>query len=128
MELTIDLPPEMLQRLEEEAARNGRTVSEQLQSVLERSLSGPRWKSSKKRASTDFLAGIPRGTPEDAIALAEAQGVKPVEQLEDLMGDFWPEDESVDEFLEARKRWHLEAGPDFPEDEAKRKKRRRPLA
>lgn len=32
--------------------------------------------------------------------LARQQGVKPVRSIEDLKGDFWPEDESVDEFLE----------------------------
>jgi hypothetical protein len=31
--------------------------------------------------------------------LAREQGVKPVEDPNDLKGDFWPEDESVDEFL-----------------------------
>lgn len=40
--------------------------------------------------------------------LAEVQGVSPVENFEDLLGDFWPEDESVDDFLEARERWRRE--------------------
>ena len=31
--------------------------------------------------------------------LAEEQGVKPVQRFEDLLGDFWPEDESIDDFL-----------------------------
>ena len=31
--------------------------------------------------------------------LARRQGVKPIERIEDLQGDFWPEEESVDEFL-----------------------------
>jgi len=34
--------------------------------------------------------------------LASEQGVKPVENPNDLLGDFWPEDESIDDFL----RWH----------------------
>lgn len=33
--------------------------------------------------------------------LAEERGVEPVERLEDLVSGFWPEDESVDEFLAA---------------------------
>ena len=33
--------------------------------------------------------------------LAEEQGVEPVERIEDLGAGFWPEDESVDEFLAA---------------------------
>ena len=32
--------------------------------------------------------------------LARRQGVKPVRSIEDLQGDFWPEEESVDDFLE----------------------------
>jgi hypothetical protein len=31
--------------------------------------------------------------------LAAEQGVKPVENPDDLKGDFWPEDESIDDFL-----------------------------
>jgi hypothetical protein len=40
--------------------------------------------------------------------LADAQGVSPVDNFDDLLGDFWPEDESVDDFLEARERWRRE--------------------
>ena len=32
--------------------------------------------------------------------LAKQQGVGPVRSIEDLKGNFWPEDESVDEFLD----------------------------
>ena len=35
-----------------------------------------------------------------AWELARQQGVKPIKSIKDLQGDFWPEDESVDEFLE----------------------------
>ena len=35
-----------------------------------------------------------------AWELAKQQGVGPVRSIEDLKGDFWPEEESVDEFLE----------------------------
>ncbi|HEV2948865.1 MAG TPA: hypothetical protein VGX70_15945 [Gemmataceae bacterium] len=31
--------------------------------------------------------------------LAKEQGVKPIENPDDLLGDFWPEDESIDDFL-----------------------------
>ena len=31
--------------------------------------------------------------------LAAEQGVKPVENPDELLGDFWPEDESIDDFL-----------------------------
>ena len=32
--------------------------------------------------------------------LLRQKGVKPLQSIKDLQGDFWPEDESVDEFLE----------------------------
>lgn len=32
--------------------------------------------------------------------LARQQGVKPIKKIAELQGDFWPEDESVDAFLE----------------------------
>jgi len=31
--------------------------------------------------------------------MAVASGVKPCNKLEDLVGDFWPEDESIDDFI-----------------------------
>lgn len=34
-----------------------------------------------------------------AWELARQQGVKPVQSIKELQGDFWPEEESVDEFL-----------------------------
>jgi hypothetical protein len=33
--------------------------------------------------------------------LADEQGIEPVERLEDLVSGFWPDDESVDDFLAA---------------------------
>ena len=41
--------------------------------------------------------------------LAREQGVSPVASFNDLLGDFWPEDESIEDFLAARERWHREA-------------------
>jgi hypothetical protein len=34
-----------------------------------------------------------------AWELAKRQGVKPIQNMEDLRGDFWPEEESIDDFL-----------------------------
>lgn len=31
--------------------------------------------------------------------LAKQQGVEPIRSIKDLQGDFWPEEESMDEFL-----------------------------
>lgn len=35
----------------------------------------------------------------DVQALARQQGVEPVQDPDVLRGDFWPEDESIDDFL-----------------------------
>ncbi|MDQ3548502.1 MAG: hypothetical protein M3439_06740 [Chloroflexota bacterium] len=40
--------------------------------------------------------------------LAREQGVKPVNNLADLRADFWPEDESVDEFVATIREWRRE--------------------
>lgn len=37
--------------------------------------------------------------------LALEQGVKPIAGLDSLRADFWPEDESIDDFLEAVQAW-----------------------
>jgi hypothetical protein len=34
--------------------------------------------------------------------------VKPVDRFEQLLGDFWPEEESADDFLAAVRDWRLE--------------------
>jgi len=38
-------------------------------------------------------------TPTHLLHLAEEQGVRPASDFESLLGDFWPEDENVDEFI-----------------------------
>ena len=55
-------------------------------------------------------------TPEQRAAWArvlkqiEEQGIKPMtEEKLDAMAGVWPEDEEVDEFLEARERWRNES-------------------
>jgi hypothetical protein len=43
--------------------------------------------------------------PTDLATLAAAQGVTPIDRLEDLLGNFWPEDEQVEDFLTAIEAW-----------------------
>ncbi len=40
--------------------------------------------------------------------LAMEQGVKPASDFESLLGDFWPEDESADDFISAVRQWRRE--------------------
>jgi hypothetical protein len=42
--------------------------------------------------------------------LAARQGVTPVIDPDDLLGDFWPEDERADDFIAAVRRWRREGG------------------
>jgi hypothetical protein len=44
----------------------------------------------------------------DLDALAEAQGVEPIGDIDELVADFWPEDESVEDFMAAVRRWRDE--------------------
>ncbi len=48
--------------------------------------------------------------------LAKQQGVGPIRSIKDLQGDFWPEDESVDDFLAwLRKTRQEDQGRSIPE-------------
>jgi len=125
MTLTLELPPEIMRRLEKEAARRGQTVSEYARAVLEQDLAPPALPSPDVEALANLFVGIPRRSAEDLIALAREQGVKPVERFEDLLGDFWPEDESVDDFLEARRQWQREGATGFPYDPPKKRAARK---
>jgi hypothetical protein len=62
------------------------------------------------------FAGMPRRSRAELHELALKQVVKPIERFEDLLGDFWPEDESVEEFLEARRRGWRDDGPASTEE------------
>ncbi|MBT3269020.1 hypothetical protein HN371_17870 [Candidatus Poribacteria bacterium] len=44
----------------------------------------------------------------DLDTLAREQGVGPVVNFDDLLGDFWPEDETADEFIATVRRWRRE--------------------
>jgi hypothetical protein len=46
--------------------------------------------------------------PADLEALAVSQGAPLAACFEDLLGDFWPEDESADEFNTAVREWRRE--------------------
>lgn len=43
--------------------------------------------------------------PTDLATLAANQGVTRIERPQDLLGDFWPEDEQVEDFLAAVEAW-----------------------
>ena len=46
----------------------------------------------------------------DLETLAAQQGIKPIADPRELHGDFWPEDDSIDEFMAAVRQWRREGG------------------
>ena len=44
----------------------------------------------------------------DLEILAKQQGITPINNFDGLLGDFWPEDESADEFISAVREWRRE--------------------
>lgn len=40
--------------------------------------------------------------------MAHAQGVTPIQSIEELSADFWPETESLDEFITTVRKWRSE--------------------
>lgn len=47
-------------------------------------------------------------TQAEVEALAAQLGVKPITNPQELRGDFWPEDETADEFIATIRRWRRE--------------------
>src|SRR5262245_56558936 len=84
--------------LQHEAARRGQSVEAVAAAALEERF-GPPAAAGIPEAVHALFEGLPRRSPADLLALADAQGVKPAERFEDLLGDFWPEDETCDEFI-----------------------------
>ncbi|MGB9178863.1 MAG: hypothetical protein WCB68_06390 [Pyrinomonadaceae bacterium] len=54
----------------------------------------------RKRPARDIEAAR-----EELERLAARQGVKPITDIDELYGDFWPEDEDVDEFIRTVREW-----------------------
>jgi hypothetical protein len=94
-QLTLTLSSDLERRLSEEAEKHGQAVEEYARTVLEAGVA------SAKAPDGDPYAGLPRRSPEELDALARAQGVPLVIDVDDLVGVFWPDDESCDEFIAA---------------------------
>jgi hypothetical protein len=55
---------------------------------------------------------LPQRPPEELDALAQAQGAPLAVNFDDLIGDFWPEDETCDDFIATIRQWRREgSGP-----------------
>jgi len=47
----------------------------------------------------------------DPDNLAADQEVEPTGDFDELLGDFWPENEGADEFVAVLRRWRRDEGP-----------------
>jgi len=98
MTLTIELPEELEQQLRAAAAAEGKDPADFARAALEEKLAAVR----------DPYAGLPRRSWAELEALARAQGAPLAARFEDLLGDFWPEDETADEFIATLREWRRE--------------------
>ena len=97
--LSIEVTPELERRLKAEARRRGQSVEGAAFAILEETLTAAEGAPAIPSQVATLFEGLPRRKPNDLLALAEAQGVKPVARFEDLLGDFWPDDETCDQFI-----------------------------
>lgn len=97
MTIMIELSGALEERLQQEAAIRGVSEADYALGVLESTLVAP---------DTFEPCRSPRRPAAELSALALQQGIKPVERLEDLMGEPGAaEGLDVDAFLNARRDW-----------------------
>ena len=97
--MEIDLNENAHKKLEKLAKDQGRPVADVLNGLLCGESVPASNGDGSSNASTDF-----HDSDTDLDQLISSQGVAP-QRFDDLVGDFWPEAESVDDFLSARKGW-----------------------
>jgi hypothetical protein len=87
----------------EKATERSQTAVEYLRDLIEAAL--PAQSGEEPVPAWEVL---PRRAPEELDALALSQGAPLAAKFEDLIGDFWPEDESCDEFIATIREWRRE--------------------
>ena len=103
MTLTIELSPELEERLEQAAAQHGQAAAEYARRVLEEQL-----REESSPSPGDPWAGLPRRPWSEVIDQAREQGAPLSANVDDLAGKFWPEDETCDEFIATVRQWRRE--------------------
>jgi hypothetical protein len=96
--LLIELSPAVEALLKEEAAERSLEVADFARILIETGLNQA-ITLSDARSIAALFEGLPQRTPADLEALARAQGVCPLQRVEELAGTFWPEEESCDQFI-----------------------------
>jgi hypothetical protein len=114
--LKIDLTPEMEHRLKRTAEERGQAAADCARTLLEEKLAEVTSARSAdaQPESPDPWAGLPRRAPEELDALAAEQGAPLAVRFETVLGDFWPEEETCDEFIAALRAWRREGAPPSP--------------
>ncbi len=64
---------------------------------------------SQKNLKDEASASETQAARETLLELAQKQGIKPVADLEQLRGSFWPENENIDDLIKAVYAWRSEA-------------------
>jgi hypothetical protein len=107
MSVTIDLSPDLERRLAQQAARHGQTPADYARAAIEEKLATA-GSAGEGGSENPLYSGLPRRDPAELADLARQQGAPVAVRFEDLLGDFWPEDESTDEVLETLREWRRE--------------------
>ena len=81
------------------------TLSDQKTVILDEPISLP---NGRVRITIEGLSEATFWTGLNLAELARSQGVRPVQSLADLWGDFWLKDESVDAFIQTIRQWRRE--------------------
>jgi hypothetical protein len=101
--LTIEVSPELKKRLQDTATKRGLKLGEFVRLLLEVSPYVER--EPGPAVGENGLRHMPQ---EKVEALARVQGAPLAVRFEDLLGDFWPEDESCDDFIATIRQWRRE--------------------
>lgn len=103
--MEIQLNYGQVKRLEELACKEGKSIETLLAELIDDALFA-RGNGRRSRAGEPSLEFHDMKT--DLEALTTSEGIKPVASLGELLGDFWPEEESADDFILAVKKWRSE--------------------
>ncbi len=104
------------QTTEARASASSRTAIERVNEILGYNIFEERWIAVVSQETAGESLPNPGGglaaefdALPDLDALAREQGVSPIENIDELIGDFWPEDESIDDFAATIRRWRDES-------------------
>jgi hypothetical protein len=101
--LTTDLSPEQEERLRLVAEQRGQALPDCAAALLNEKLAEV-----VPPAPEEPWAGLPRRSWAEIEAMAREQGAPLTARYEDLLGSFWPEDETGDEFIAGLREWRRE--------------------